>query len=455
MAMETKPLPAGQAATALARALQAALTDPALEADLANCPIAVTLVVTGYAGADATRLSLAARDGRAGTVECQADAATWARFLASCPDVGFQSFGALRRQPAIFQVVGEDRHWAQALPMLERLADMLRRRRGNGLDQGSGDGLGQGNRDRNRNGNGTGLTSKPGARHLAALPHLSGRYVALRDSPDTWAYSEEAGQTSGPALLMLHTAGADGRQWHGLMAQEDLRRDWRLLAFDLPGHGRSPLPAGQPNWLWQLDQQQYLDWVLRYLDAQRLDRVALIGCSMGAAIGLPLLARHPDRFAGAILLETPWRSPGRRSPWLNHAQVHGARLAAAWVGALLSPSSAPAQRDHATWIYSQGAPGIYDGDLAFYSDQFDASVHTAAIDTGRTPLWLLTGDYDYSATPADSRRVAEAIPGARFLEMSGFGHFPMVEDPDGLMPYLSGPLATLRGRLLTPGGPDR
>jgi len=146
------------------------------------------------------------------------------------------------------------------------------------------------------------------------------------------------------------------------------------------------------------------------------------------------------------LLEAPYCSPGRRSKYLNHPQVHGARLAAAWVGALLSPTSPKAGRDQATWIYSQGAPGIYDGDLAFYSDDFDAHEHTAVIDNQRTPLYLLTGDYDYSATPADSQRIADEVHGASFSALPGFGHFPMVENPQGLLPFLKAPLQALRQR---------
>lgn len=401
-------------------AVERALADPAVRADAAACRIAVTLAA-GEPGAE-QRLRLWPGRDSAGELVCRAAPEVWARVFSPLPPVGYQSFGALRRRPAQFTLEGSELHWAQALPFLERLLERMRRPPADAAQ------------------------TRP--RHFDALPHLRGRYLRLESAAETWVYSEECGAADGPPLLMLHTAGSDARQWHGLMAQPALREQWRLLAFDVPGHGRSPLPAGQPNWVWKLQQEQYIDWVLRYLDAQQLDRVALLGCSMGAAIGLPLLARHPDRVAGAILLEVPYCSPGRRSPYLNHAEVHGARLSAAWVGALLSPESPAAGRDHATWIYSQGAPGVYDGDLAFYSDEFDARRHTAGIDTRRTPLWLLTGDYDYSATPEDSRRVADAVPGSRFQELKGFGHFPMVENPDGLLPHLVGPLAALRPHIL-------
>ena len=53
----------------------------------------------------------------------------------------------------------------------------------------------------------------------------------------------------------------------------------------------------------------------------------------------------------------------------------------------------------------------------------------------------MTGAYDYSASPDDTRRVAALIPGARFCEMPELGHFPMLEDPKRLLAYLRPELA--------------
>ena len=391
--------------------LAQALTDPAVQADGAACPLGLHLAWDAHGSVGAGQFTLWPGIPGAAQVTCRASASVWTQVFSPVPPVGCQSFGALRRRSDVFQVDGTDLSWVQALPFLERLLEAMRR--------------------------GAPIPAPSQApAHLRALAHLQGRYVPLGSTPHTWVYSESCGNAQAPTLLMLHTAGADTRQWHGLMAQDELRRDWHLLGFDMPGHGRSPLPQGEPNWVWRLSEQRYIDCVLNYLDAMQLERVALMGCSMGAAIGLALLAQHPDRFTGAVLLEAPYHSPGRRSPFLHHAQVHGARLSAAWVGALLSPTSPTAGRDYATWIYSQGAPGVYDGDLAFYSDEYNAHAHTARVDTARTPLWLFTGDYDYSATPQDSARIAQEIPGAHFQTLNGFGHFPMVEHPDGLLPLI-------------------
>jgi pimeloyl-ACP methyl ester carboxylesterase len=50
------------------------------------------------------------------------------------------------------------------------------------------------------------------------------------------------------------------------------------------------------------------------------------------------------------------------------------------------------------------------------------------IDTRRCKVSLLTGAYDYSCTPEMTRAVADAIPGCRYTEMPGIGHFPMIEN---------------------------
>lgn len=330
-------------------------------------------------------------------VRIHAPTEVWLEVFSPLPKPGYQSIGALYRLCPQFSISGQTQDFMQALASLELLLELARQAI-------------------------YPARSEPVHDDLSLL---RGSYVKYRDG---WLYSEEAGTPDGPVLCMLHTAGADSRQWHGLMTHPQLQ-NWRMLAFDMPNHGRSTVIDDASQWHWQLTEDLYVDVVRQFLQTATDKPVVLMGCSMGAAIGLPLLARHSALFRAAILLETPYHSPGRRTPYLDHPQVHGGRLAATWVASLLSPASPVQRRNQARWIYSQSAPGVYDGDLRFYSDEFRASTHTDQIDTAKTPLWLLTGDYDYSASPRETRKVADRIKGSRFVEMSGFGHFPMTEDP--------------------------
>jgi pimeloyl-ACP methyl ester carboxylesterase len=59
------------------------------------------------------------------------------------------------------------------------------------------------------------------------------------------------------------------------------------------------------------------------------------------------------------------------------------------------------------------------------------------IDTMVCPVYMLTGEYDYSCSPAASKATADQIPGAIFEKMEGLGHFAATEDPTRFLPYLN------------------
>ena len=61
----------------------------------------------------------------------------------------------------------------------------------------------------------------------------------------------------------------------------------------------------------------------------------------------------------------------------------------------------------------------------------------AQIDTKKTQVHVISGDYDWSATPERSKALADAIPGATYTLMKGMGHFPMSEDPVSFRRYLT------------------
>ena len=83
----------------------------------------------------------------------------------------------------------------------------------------------------------------------------------------------------------------------------------------------------------------------------------------------------------------------------------------------------------------QSGPGVFKGDLYFYREDSDFRDRTALIDTAKCPLYLLTGEYDYSCTPEDTLRTAAAIPGAQAVIMKEQGHFQMSENPAKFREY--------------------
>ncbi len=402
----------------LAGRLRPALSDPEFRAAARGLTTRVA-----FSG-DGARIDLVVSDGAA-TVEdapsppadiaVTADAATWGEVLSARPPRGASSFTAWQLAHPGIAVEGDPLRIAQARPALERLVECLRE-----VDR---------------------LAAPPVRRDPT---QIRGRYVPVT-AAGTRAdlFVEEAG--SGVPVLCLHTAGADARQYGAHLADVDLAERFRLIAFDMPFHGRTMPPLDWDGGAYRLDAATYLAWVVAALEHWVGEPAILVGCSMGAAIALVAAAARPDLLRGVIALEPPLRSPGRRNPYLAHAAVSGGAHNAAYVRGLMSPLGPEGHRRRAAWIYAQGGPGVYTGDLAFYSEEFDGHVTGPLIDTGRVPVTLMTGEYDYSATVADGEALAALIPGSRFVPMPGLGHFPMSEHPDLFRTHFAPALARMAG----------
>jgi pimeloyl-ACP methyl ester carboxylesterase len=273
---------------------------------------------------------------------------------------------------------------------------------------------------------------------------IIGRYVSVTlDGAEHRIFVEEAGR--GIPLLCLHTAGADSRQYRHVLNDAGVTDRFRAIAFDLPYHGRSAPPDSW--WLnrYRLTTASYLEMIRGVWLALRLERPVVMGCSMGGAIVLKIAAEFQDELTGIVGLESSAYAPGRYNELLHHPAVHGGELCASYTYGLNSPLSPEASRRENWWYYSQSGPGVYQGDVYFYSIDWDAREDIRRIDTTRCKVALLTGEYDYSCTPAMSEAVAAAIPGSRLAIMKGIGHFPMIENYPAFRPHLLAALDHVAG----------
>lgn len=339
-------------------------------------------------------------------ISVRAAADAWGKVLQTPRPPTFHSFTALDLVNPEFSIDAEPLLLAQARPVLERLVERL-------------------------------VDAQPATRVSPPrrLSQIEGRWheVTIHGVVHE-VYSERAGE--GTPILFLHTAGADSRQFIAQLSDTELAQRFQMIAADLPFHGRSMPPRTWNGGDYKLDLVTYRDWCAAILEQIVGRRAIVVGGSMGAAMTMVLAADRPDLLLGIVAVEPPLLSKGRRNPFQHHAGVHGALHNASYVRGLMSPLSPESDRRRAAWIYSQGAPGIYGGDLAFYSDEFDGAAIAGKINAERTPVALLSGGYDYSATPNDGRKLSELIPGSFFKEMPGLGHFPMCENPDFFRPYL-------------------
>jgi pimeloyl-ACP methyl ester carboxylesterase len=265
---------------------------------------------------------------------------------------------------------------------------------------------------------------------------IVGRYLHLELSGRPHRlYIEEAG--TGIPLVCLHTAGADGRQYRHLLCDEAITRHFRVIVFDMPWHGKSLPPEGFEREEYQLTTKSYTEMVLDICDALSLERPVVMGCSIGGRIVLNLAAAHPRRFRALIGLESAaYQQPWYDTEWLNRPDVHGGEVCAALVSGMMAPHSPAASRHETLWMYKSAGPGVFKGDLHFYRIDGDLRPVVDKIDTSLCPLYLLTGEYDFSCTPDDTRATAARIAGVDVTIMEKLGHFPMSEAPAQFRKYI-------------------
>lgn len=273
---------------------------------------------------------------------------------------------------------------------------------------------------------------------------IVGRYLHLSLSGRPHRlYVEEAG--SGIPLVCLHTAGADGRQFRHILNDESITKHYRVIAFDMPWHGKSLPPEGFETEIYNLTTAAYTQMVIDVCNAMALEKPVVMGCSIGGRLVLNLAASHPERFRALVGLESAdYQQPWYDTEWLHRPDVHGGEICAALVSGMMAPQSPAARRHETLWMYKCGGPGIFKGDLHFYRVDGDLREVVGRIDTSKCPLYLLTGEYDFSCTPEDTKRTAAKIKGVDVTIMEKLGHFPMSENPEQFRRYIMPVLERIR-----------
>lgn len=271
-----------------------------------------------------------------------------------------------------------------------------------------------------------------------------GRYVYLTiDGIEYRVYFEEAG--AGIPILLQHTAGADGRQWRHFLEDRQFQRDFRMIAYDLPYHGKS-VPPESIEW-WQREYRLTKDFLMKFVvtlaHALELDRPVYMGSSIGGNLATDLAIDYPEEFRALIGLEAAILTPGGYDDQWYHPRISNDYKASVMYG-LMSPTSPEKYRRETAWVYSQGAPPTFKGDLYYYSIDHDLTQTAEHLDGTRVPVYLLTGEYDWASTPAMTEELVARAKGVKYRTMLGLGHFPMSENPERFREYIAPVLAEIR-----------
>ena len=236
---------------------------------------------------------------------------------------------------------------------------------------------------------------------------------------------EVSGRRGAPPVLMIQGLGADKHGWD--LQRVPMSLSYRVIAFDNRGAGRSDKPFGHYS------LEQMADDAAAVLDHAGVERAHVVGASMGGAISQLLALRHPHRVASLTLACTACRHHAWRRElllgWASTATERGigamSREAARWV---IGPRSFRRLLPAFGWL---GPLAMGRTAHAFVSQVHailatdDAMAERLADIT--VPSLVVVGNQDILTPRGDSEEIAERLPNAELVVISGAAHGFMVE----------------------------
>lgn len=245
------------------------------------------------------------------------------------------------------------------------------------------------------------------------------------ESNGTRLFYEVAG--AGEPVILIHGGWLNSRQWDAQMPV--LSRDYRVIRYDFRGAGRSPLGDSA------FSHADDLAALLRHL---QLDRVHIVGLSAGSQIALDFALTHPQSTASLMIGASPLAGFE-----MDTAFTNGMR------GVIAAGVADDLQLTHdRMWAFAPfrvaaGMPAVRAtlNSLILHDNTWAPNRPNAARPRPRptppaqrlgeisAPVLVVVGDGEMPALVREAEFVAERIPGAELLRISGAGHFPNLEQP--------------------------
>lgn len=245
--------------------------------------------------------------------------------------------------------------------------------------------------------------------------HIVGRYVYV--TAPLWGRCKLFYEQSGAGkqdVLFLHTAGSDSRQYHGVLNDARMRERCHMVAFDLPGHGRSFPSNAHAAGAHTTTEEAYVGCIAAVIKALKLNKPIVCGASMAGQVCLAVAIQAEKVGAGGTIplqgcdyldMERTWHD---KSPYANQALFNPE-----WIYGMMAPTAPLVNRQLIWHMYSGQAYGIFHGDLDFYfsgKNGWDGRARMKDIDTKvwcfcvtRAGSFVLTGCGEMSGIYADGR----------------------------------------------------
>lgn len=229
----------------------------------------------------------------------------------------------------------------------------------------------------------------------------------------------EAGE--GPAVMLLHGYPLDHSIWDPIVPF--LTRDARLIMPDLRGHGKSPSPEGVYS------MKEMAGDLLKLVDELRVEKVILVGHSLGGYVAVNFLHHYPHKVTGLALVASRAKadSEGKKLERLRTAeQVLKSGVEEVTNSMLDKLTSKTSLHLKLRKIMMLTSPIGIAGTLRGIAEREDATSWLPKI---KIPSLVIAGENDQIIPLEESQNLAELLPDCELAIAKNCGHMPMMESP--------------------------
>jgi len=240
-------------------------------------------------------------------------------------------------------------------------------------------------------------------------------------------YYVDVGNSDGLPIIFVHGFPLSHEMWQ---PQIEVLEKFRVIAYDVRGHGKSGVGDGQYM------IEFFVDDLLGLLDYLKIRKVIICGLSMGGYITLRAVERSPDRFIALILVDTQSRPDSndvklRRANLIRLVKTEGVKaFSESFVKALLTPDTFTKKTvivEKLTQIIRGNSPLGICGTLVALASRTDT---TESLPHIKVPTLILVGMHDLLTPPSVSQEMQSKIPGSEIHLIPNAAHMSNLENPE-------------------------
>jgi 3-oxoadipate enol-lactonase len=236
------------------------------------------------------------------------------------------------------------------------------------------------------------------------------------------------GNASGQPVVFIHGFPFSQEMWRPQVAP--LSSDYRVITYDVRGHGESEVGDGQYT------IEFFVDDLIALLDYLKIEKAVVVGLSMGGYIALRAIERNPEPFRGLVLCDSRSEADTNEGKIKRAASIQSVRTdgvkkyAEGFVRAVFAPKTFERDPEAIKFIkriIEKTAPIAIAGTLLALASRTDTTESLSKISV---PTLILVGEHDALTPVSAAKSMSEKIRQSEFHVISNAAHLSNLENPE-------------------------